>query len=104
MSFYPHFRELRHAKLIGYDLMLKSRKEKRALRNADAIVLSEMHYGRFEHFPKKSRRYVRNLNRLRELYPYVVYFRAPFWLKVGFHNPDIEIRFKKPLDTLQKTG
>jgi hypothetical protein len=34
------------------------------------------------------------LDRLRDGFPLAVEFRKPFYLKGGFHNPDIELRFR----------
>ena len=78
----------------------------RILRKVQALTLSEFYSSRYERFPHHSRDQIKYLKKLRKQFPHdVIHFRKPFYMKGGFHNPDIEIRFKEPvLKTLPPPG
>jgi hypothetical protein len=71
-----------------------SDRDRAAVERSTVLALSELETRRFEDFPRKSRRQLAALERLRAGFPVVVEFRKPFYEKGGFHNPDIELRFR----------
>jgi hypothetical protein len=64
------------------------------LEQFDVLAFSELDSRRFEDFPRQSRRQLAAFDRLRADFPVVVMFSKPFYLKGGFHNPDIELRLR----------
>jgi hypothetical protein len=69
--------------------------EAAALATAEVVTFSELEIARYEKFPKGSRRALAVRDRFRAAFPVLLQFRKPFYLKAGFHNPDIEIRLRK---------
>jgi hypothetical protein len=69
--------------------------EAAALADAEAVTFSELEIGRYEKFPKGSKRALAVRDRFRAAFPVSLQFRKPFYMKAGFHNPDIEIRLRK---------
>lgn len=67
------------------------------MRSAQVLSLTEFYLSRYERFPRLSKYRIKRLRRLREAFPHGVRFGKPFYVKAGFHNPDIEIRFKEPI-------
>lgn len=64
---------------------------------ADAVSISEYTTARFENFAGMSPRPVRDLQKLRDEFPYAKIFKKPWYAQMGFHNPRIEIRFRTPM-------
>ena len=69
-------------------------RDRAALERSAVLALSELDSRRFEDFPRKSRRMLAAYEALRADFPVVMTFRKPFYLKGGFHNPDIELRLR----------
>jgi hypothetical protein len=69
-------------------------RDRAALERSTVLAFSELDIRRFEDFPRKSRAQLAALDRAREGFPVAVYFRKPFYLKGGFHNPTIELRLR----------
>ena len=66
-----------------------------AIEGAEVVTFSELELGRYEKFPKHSQRQLAARERLRAAFPVLLQFRKPFYLKAGFHNPDIEVRLRQ---------
>jgi hypothetical protein len=69
-------------------------RDRAAVDRSAVLVFSELDSRRFEDFPRKSRQQLAAYDRLRADFPVVVMFRKPYYLKGGFHNPDIELRLR----------
>ncbi len=78
-----------------------SDRDRAALERSAVLALSELDSRRFEDFPRKSRRMLAAYEALRADFPVVMTFRKPFYLKGGFHNPDIELRLRAVTGSLR---
>lgn len=63
----------------------------------EVLVISHFVTDRFERFRGHNRKIKRDLERLRAMFPYAVIFKKPWYARMGFHNPVIEVRFKHPV-------
>jgi 4-amino-4-deoxy-L-arabinose transferase-like glycosyltransferase len=94
----------RGIKMTQIDLDFEIPGQKEAYDKADAILLSEFATARFEDFPNRSnsKRAIRRFDQARADFPYAVFFRRPFYEKMGWHNPDIELRFRQPVEGTER--
>ncbi len=68
-----------------------------AVAEADVLTISEFSTARFENYPRMNPAIRKDLKKLREEFPYAKIFRKPWYARMGFHNPTIEMRFRTPI-------
>lgn len=62
------------------------------LERSAVLTVSELENRRHQAFPLRSGKQTAARDRMRADFPVAVVIRKPFYLKAGFHNPDIELR------------
>jgi len=73
---------------------MSSEQKRAALDGAAVLTFSELDHRRYQDFPGVSGSQLDARERMRAEFPIEMVFRRPFWLKAGFHNPDIELRLR----------
>lgn len=79
-----------------FELSLDNDRERREFEQARALWLTSLGIDRYEKYRLRSKRHLRRLAKRRADFPHAIYFSRPWWSRAGFHNPDIEIRFREP--------
>ncbi|MCE5231021.1 glycosyltransferase family 39 protein [bacterium] len=89
-----------HTLLPGYRYAgMKYKGTHFSLREAkDAEILLIVHFtsDRYDKYRKLDPEMAKSLKKLRKKFPYAKIFEKPGYAQNGFHNPTIEVRFKKP--------
>lgn len=69
---------------------------RRSLQTVHCFAMSSFFNGRYENFPTLSGEELEKFRIAREEFPHAVIFRRPWYQRMYFHQPTIEIRFRNP--------